>query len=525
MIGRTLGPFLDWYAGQRRRQIERAWQNAAAVQTHTLLRLVETARRTEFGMIHGFDRIRTVADYQARVPVGTYLDFQPMWTRVLQGESDVTWPGRARHWVKTSGTTAGDKVIPVTREAFVSHRKGGWDAFLLAVRRVGARHLLDGRMLLVGGSTALHPVGRDGLLGDLSGLVVKGLPPVFRGRHSPGPTVAAIEDRETRMSAVAALVARQDLRLLSGMPSWVLILLEHVARVLEMSGRLVQDLGDCWPNLGVFVHGGVSFAPYEALFRERIGRPLDQIEVYPASEGFVAVETERGQGLTLMLDYGIFYEFVPAEDLQRPRPRRHTVADVELGRIYAPILTTPAGLWSYLLGDTVRFVARDPLRLQITGRTRHYVNAFGENVIVEEVERALIEACRRTEAEVVEFTVAPRYPAVADARGGHEWLVEFRRRPADLAAFARLLDEDLIALNTDYRTKRDGSVGMRPPRLTELPPGTFYEWMRRAGKLGDQHKVPRVTNDRAVADALARTAAAPTREPVLAGSRENGGPW
>lgn len=285
MIGRTLGPFLDWYAGQRRRQIERAWQNAAAVQAHTLLRLVETARRTEFGMIHGFDRIRTVADYQARVPVGTYLDFQPMWTRVLQGESDVTWPGRARHWVKTSGTTAGDKVIPVTREAFVSHRKGGWDAFLLAVRRVGARHLLDGRMLLVGGSTALHPVGHDGLLGDLSGLVVKGLPPVFRGRHSPGPTVAAIEDWEMRMSAVAALAARQDLRLLSGMPSWVLILLERVARVLEMSGRRVQDLGDCWPNLGVFVHGWVSFAPYEALFRERIGRPSTRSRCTPPRKG------------------------------------------------------------------------------------------------------------------------------------------------------------------------------------------------------------------------------------------------
>jgi hypothetical protein len=248
----------------------------------------------------------------------------------------------------------------------------------------------------------------------------------------------------------------------------------------------------------------MTFAPYLKGFEERVGRALHRIEVYPASEGFVALQTERENGLTLMLDYGIFYEFVPVGDLGSARPRRHTVADVELDRAYAVVVTAPAGLWSYVLGDTVRFVARDPLRLQITGRTRHFVNAFGENVIVEEVERAIARACTATGADVVEFTVAPRYPSQAEARGGHEWFVEFRRPPQDLAEFVRLVDTTLMDLNHDYHTKRAGAVGMLPPDLTSLPPGTFYGWMHTVRKLGDQHKVPRVTNDRRIAEQLTR---------------------
>jgi hypothetical protein len=329
--------------------------------------------------------------------------------------------------------------------------------------------------------------------------------------------VASIPDWETRIDAVAALVARQDLRLLSGMPSWMLILFDRVAR-LDGEGR--RPLGERWPHLDVVVHGGVSFAPYRDLFDQRLGRPLERVEVYPASEGFVALQTERSGGLTLMLDYGIFYEFVPLEDLGAPVPRRHTVADVELDRPYAVALTTPGGLWAYLLGDVVRFTARDPLRLQIVGRTRHFVNAFGENVIVEEVERAMVEACRRAGAPVVEFTVAPHYASTAETRGRHDWLVEFAAPPpTGLEGFTRLLDDTLRQLNTDYRTKRAGDVGMLPPRLIPLPAGTFYAWMRSRGKLGGQNKVPRVTNDRAVAEGLLCTAgrlavAAPAPERV-----------
>jgi hypothetical protein len=286
------------------------------------------------------------------------------------------------------------------------------------------------------------------------------------------------------------------------MPSWLLVLFERVARQAQEAGRPLRDMTQCWPNLRALVHGGVSFGPYGGVFADWIGRSLERVEVYPASEGFVGVQTERSGALTLMLDYGIFYEFVPVDDLGVATPRRHTVADVELGRQYAVVLTTPAGLWSYLLGDTVRFVARDPLRLAITGRTRHFVNAFGENVIVEQVERALASACRRTEAEVVEFTVAPHYPTGVAPRGAHEWLIEFRVPPTEPEVFARVLDETLAAANADYRTRREGGVGMGPPVVTALRPGTFHAWLGRQGRLGDQHKVPRATNDRAVADAL-----------------------
>ena len=357
----------------------------------------------------------------------------------------------------------------------------------MAVERVGGATLLGGPLLFLGGSTALAPSAGGALVGDLSGVVVRRLPRWLRGRYSPGEPIASIADWPTRLTGIAALVQRQDLRLLSGMPSWMLVLFERVARDRQAAGRPLRDLGELWRNLRVFVHGGVSFAPYRAVFEEWMGRALEYVEVYPASEGFVGLQTERAGGLTLMLDYGIVYEFVPVEDLGTPRPRRHTTAEVELGRSYAVALTTPAGLWSYLLGDTVRFTAADPLRLVITGRTRHYVNAFGENVIVEEIERALLAACGETGAEVVEFRVAPR----------------------DRAAFAARLDAELAAVNTDYGIKRRGDVGMLAPRLVEVAPGGFHRWLAARGRLGNQHKVPRVTNTRALADELLACVAEP----------------
>ncbi|HTU02662.1 MAG TPA: GH3 auxin-responsive promoter family protein [Candidatus Sulfotelmatobacter sp.] len=502
MIARAAGSFMDWAAARRRQIWERVSRRAAAIQEATLVQMLRAARDTEFGRRHGFESIRSVAEYQERVPLGDYLAFAPLWTRAANGEDDVAWPGRPRYWVKTSGTTAGDKCIPVTPEAFASHRRGGWDAFYLAMERAGAARLLGGPLLFMGGSSSLKPYGQGCLVGDLSGLVVRRLPPLVRSRYSPGPDLAAITDWERRLAAVAALAACQDLRLITGMPSWMVILFDRVAAARKADGHLLWPLGDVWPNLRVCIHGGVAFPPYARVFEEWIGRPLERVEVYPASEGFVALQTEASGGLTLMLDYGIFYEFIPVEDLGSSRPRRHTVADLELNRAYAVALTAPAGLWAYLLGDTVRFTARDPLRLQIIGRTRHFVNAFGENVIVEEVERAVARASQETGANVAEFSLAPRYPCQTEPRGGHDWLIEFRGDTPDLGGFARILDETVRALNTDYRTKRAGDVGMLAPRVLSLPPGTFHEWMRECGKLGDQHKVPRVTNDRVVAEGL-----------------------
>lgn len=528
MSGRGAGLVLDWYGRRRRRQLEAIWRDPAGLQERVLRRLISTARDTEFGLAHGFRSIRSVAEYQVRVPVRDYMQLRPWLERAAAGEESVAWPGRVRDWVKTSGTTAGDKVIPVTAEAFASHRKGGRDALLRAASVAGGgQRVMGGPMLFLGGSTARRPLGEGTQVGDLSGLVASRLPWGFRGRYSPGLQCAAILEWEERLEAIAAVASRQDIRLLSGMPSWLVILFERIARRAQSAGgRRLRNLGHLWPHLGVLIHGGVAFTPYADVFEEWLGRRLPRVEVYPASEGFVGVQTETTDGLTLMLDYGIFYEFVPLEDLGIEAPRRHTVADAELGRSYAVVMSTPAGLWSYALGDTARFIARDPLRLLITGRTRHYVNAFGENVIVEEVERALVRACRRTEAEVVEFTVAPRWSSAGEMRGGHEWLVEFRVPPTEPHDFARILDEALAILNSDYRTKRSGSVGMVAPTVTALPTGTFHRWMRKAGRLGDQHKVSRVTNDRAIANALlieSGLACPEPRAPVAQASLEGHG--
>ena len=502
MIGALGGAALNATAAWRRRALERVWRRPAEVQERTLLRMVRAARDTEFGLAHDFDHIRGLEDYRARVPLRDYVELKPWLDRAAAAGAGITWSARATYWVKTSGTTAGDKAIPVTARALRSHRRGGWNALIMAAERVGGAALVGGPMLFLGGSTTLSPGPAGALVGDLSGVVARRMPRVVRGWYSPGEQIASIADWPTRLTAIARLVRDQDLRLLSGMPSWMLVLFERIARERQAAGLPLRDLGQLWPHLRVFVHGGVSFAPYRAVFEEWMGRALEYVEVYPASEGFVGVQTESAGGLTLMLDYGIFYEFVPVEDLATPQPRRHTVADVELGRAYAVVLTTPAGLWSYVLGDTVRFTATDPLRLVITGRTRHYVNAFGENVIVEEVERALLAACRATAAEVAEFSVAPRFPWAGESRGGHDWLVEFRVPPRDRGAFAARLDAELIALNTDYRTKRRADVGMLAPRLVEIAHGGFHRWLASRGRLGDQHKVPRVTNTRALADEL-----------------------
>src|SRR5262245_1997023 len=519
MIAALGGAALDAAVAWRRRSLERIWRCPVPVQERALLAAVKAARDTEFGRAHGFDAIRSFDDYRARVPLRDYVEFKPWLDRAAHAGGGVIGPASVPYWVKTSGTTAGDKAIPVTSRALSSHRHGGWDALIMAAERTGGAALLGGPLLFLGGSTTLTPGPRGTLVGDLSGVVARRLPRVVRRRYSPGEAIASITDWPARLAAIARLVQEQDLRLLSGMPSWMLVLFERVVRERQAAGRALRDLAELWPNLRVFVHGGVSFAPYRAVFEEWMGRVLEYVEVYPASEGFVALQTERSGGLTLMLDYGIAYEFVPVEDLGAARPRRHTVGEIELERPYAVVLTTPAGLWSYVLGDTVRFIAADPLRLVITGRTRHYVNAFGENVIVEEVERALLAACAATGAEVAEFTVAPRFPAAAETRGGHDWLVEFRVPPRDRAAFVARLDVGLMGLNTDYRIKRRDDVGMLAPRLVELVPGGFHRWLAESGRLGNQHKVPRVTNTRAIADELQALATGPPMTAVPQAAR------
>jgi hypothetical protein len=484
-------------ARRRVARLARVLAAPEAAQAAVLRRLVARAARTHFGQRHDFAGIRTVADFQARVPLRTWLDLAPWVERVVAGEPDVLWPGRIDRFAKTSGTTAGDKTIPVSSEAVASQRSAAWDALAHYVDWTGDAAVFEGGLLFLSGSSALAPIHGDTRrkVGDLSGIMHDAVPWFLRGIGYPGPAVARVEPWERRLDAMVDEVADADIRLLGGMPSWTLLLFERLRE--RWGGRTI---GEGWPGFRVLLHGGVHMEPFRDRLDAAIGRPYRALELYPASEGFLGIQTDPAGGLDLIPDGGLFFEFAAVGDLGRPDARRHTLADVEVGTTYAVVLSSDAGLFGYVLGDTVRFVATRPPRVRITGRTRHFVNAFGENVIVEEVEQAMAAALAATGARVVEYTVAPRFPEAG--RGRHEWLVEFEVAPDDPAAFADALDRRLMALNTDYRTKRAGDVGLARPDLTPLPRGTVYGWLRDAGKLGGQHKVPRVTNDRAIADAL-----------------------
>jgi hypothetical protein len=501
-----LHPAVRALAARRVTRLARALDAPAGAQAAVLARLVRRAAGTDFGRRHDFAGIRTAADFQARVPLRTYLDYRPFLDRVVAGEPDVSWPGRIDRFAKTSGTTAGDKTIPVSPEMIASQRSAAWDALAQYVHRTGDGGLAGGGLLFLSGSSALAPVGRDASrkVGDLSGIMHDAVPWFLRGIAYPGREVAAVPDWERRLGRMAEEVIAADIRLVGGMPSWTLLLFE---RLSAMAGG--RPIGEIWPGFRVFLHGGVHMAPFRARLAEAVGRAFETLEVYPASEGFLAVQTDRAGGLDLIPDGGLFFEFVPVGALGRPSAPRRTLADVEVGPVYAVVVSTCAGLFGYVLGDTVRFVSPRPPRIVITGRTRHFVNAFGENVIVEEVEQAMAAALAATDARVVEYTVAPRFPEAGRARGAHEWIVEFETAPPDIPRFARCLDERLAALNTDYRTKRAGDLGLGLPEVTAVPRGTFHAWLRDAGKLGGQHKVPRVTNDRTLAEALRARATLP----------------
>ncbi|HEY8368857.1 MAG TPA: GH3 auxin-responsive promoter family protein [Thermodesulfobacteriota bacterium] len=494
-----LHPVIRTLAARRVARLAAALAAPEAAQAEVLARLVRRARDTDFGRRHDFAGIRTAADFRARVPLRTYLDYRPWIERALAGEPDVSWPGRIDRFAKTSGTTAGDKTIPVSREMIASQRSATWDALAHYVHWTGDAGLFEGGLLFVSGSSSLSPLGGDPArrVGDLSGIMYDAVPWFLRGIGYPRREVAAIADWETRLGRMAAETISADIRLVGGMPSWTLLLFE---RLRAMAGG--RTIGDIWPGFRLFLHGGVHMAPFRDRLAETVGRPFETLELYPASEGFLAIQTDRSGGLDLIPDGGIFFEFVPVGSLGDRSPPRRTLADVEVGPVYAVVISTCAGLFGYVLGDTVRFLSTRPPRIVIAGRTRHFVNAFGENVIVEEVEQAMAAALAATGARVVEYTVAPRFPERGTGRGAHEWIVEFETAPADLARFAGCLDERLAALNTDYRTRRAGGLGLGPPEVTPVPRGTFHRWLGDAGKLGGQHKVPRVTNDRTLAEAL-----------------------
>jgi len=519
-------------------ETQRWSRGAGRIQRAQLRWLLRRAQDTVFGREHDFARIadldgdELLRAYRASVPVGDIDAIRPLLSRMREeAEPDVTWPGVVRDWAQTSGTTAGDKFIPVSREMLAHNRKAGMDVFAHAARRgVSLPGLFGGKLLFLGGSTDLSTSDKGVRTGDLSGVVTPLIRWPISAAYLPGREVALMSDWPAKIDAMAEACLNQDVRFISGMPSWSLVLFERALELARERGGDVDCVRDLWPNLGLFVHGGVKYAPFEQRIRQAwSGDPAgadipERLEVYPASEGFIAVQDTPGDpGLRLNLDHRIFYEFVPLEEIDDPSPTALTCERVERGRRYVVVMSTCAGMWRYIIGDVVEFdtVPPDgPPRLRIVGRHKHFINAFGENIIVEHIENAVVEAAKAVGAETGEFTAAPVYPGDG-RRAGLELAVEWTpQRDEQFARFRDAFDGALKAQNVDYTTKRTSDLGMAPPTITTLPDGAFHRWMSERGKLGGQHKAPRCANHRDIIEGVCRTAGvhgAPRGKAVPAG--------
>ncbi len=478
------------------RSIDRWSANAVHRQEKTLQRLVEQARHTAFGRDHGFSDIRNYEDFKTAVPIRDYEDLKPYVERIKHGENDVLWPGKPAYFAKTSGTTSGVKYIPMSKESTPLHFGTARNAVFNYFARTGKGQWMDGKMIFLSGSPELGetsgiPTGR------LSGISNHLVPAWLRTNQLPSWQTNCIEDWEEKLEHIVQETKDADMRLISGIPPWVQMYYE---RLLERTGK--RTIKEIFPNYSVFVYGGVNFEPYRAKLEELVGGPIDNVETYPASEGFIAFQDcFPSAGLLLNADAGMFFEFVPAEEIFQETPTRLWLKDVEIGVNYALILHTNAGLWGYNIGDTVQFVSKNPYRIVVSGRIKHFISAFGEHVIGKEVEEALLPVANAAGVRIVEFTVAPQ---VTPPEGGlpyHEWLVEFDNAPADLAAFELEVDAAMRRQNIYYDDLITGNI-LRTLRIKALKRDAFREYMKSEGKLGGQNKVPRLSNDRKIADWL-----------------------
>lgn len=491
---RLLGAIVLEAARIREMMVDRWLGDPAEIQRKTLLKLVRLAEDTQWGRRFEFEGIHSVEDFQRKVPLGRYEDFEPYWSQAVKGVWDVTWPGKITYFALTSGTTETtvNKAIPISREMWKNNQRAAFDTMVFYLLNTRDTHVFEGKVLFLGGSTELRHTEAGTYMGDLSGIQTVHVPWYLRRVYSPGQDVARMSNWEEKIVQIARTTCRQDVRVISGIPSWLGILFDYVRDI-----RKVKNVRDVWPNLSLLIHGGVDFSPYRRKFQEMLGEECSFLEVYPASEGFIGMQNDLSvHDLLLMADYDIFYEFVPVDELDSENPTRLTVADVDADTNYAIVLTTNAGLWAYVLGDTVRFTSLRPHKLKVTGRTKHFLSAFGEHLIVQDVDTALSHACEVMGEEIVDYTVAPLYPEGKRKLPAHQWLIEFRRPPRALERFAVEADKKLREVNEDYAAHRSGGAGMLLPEFVAVAKGTFYEVMKRKGKLGGQNKVPRLQNKR-----------------------------
>ncbi|NRB51186.1 MAG: GH3 auxin-responsive promoter family protein [Saprospiraceae bacterium] len=489
------------YYKQRYKTIEHYMQHPHDVQQALLTQLIEATRHTVWGKKYDHRSIHNLPTFMDRIPISQYEDIQPYIKRMMMGEKDVLWSGQVRWFAKSSGTTDGkSKYIPVTSQSRkYCHIRGTWDTMTLFYRHRSDARQFECKSIVMGGTVERYAPYPKTMIGDVSAIMISHMPFVGRPFYIPDFKTALLPDWEEKLERLARIAAdTPNVVMIGGVPTWTVVLLR---RILELTGK--DNMLEVWPEAQLYVHGGVSFVPYREQFRNFFpSNDFTYQETYNASEGFFAVRDDfSSNDMLLLLDNGIYYEFLPVEEWYKENPKAIPLSEVEIGVNYAMVISTNAGLWRYVPGDTVMFTSTYPYKIQITGRTKQFVNAFGEEVMVDNTDKALAKTCLATQATVVDYTVAPIYFQQED-RGRHEWLIEFEHPPVDLEYFSKLLDQNLQAINSDYEAKRYKSIALARLKLTVLPTGTFKEWLRAKGKLGGQHKVPRLANDRKYIDEI-----------------------
>lgn len=476
------------------KQIKKGMLTAVEDQHMIFQQLIKSASNTDFGKDHDFDKIKSHADFIAQVPIRDYEQFKPYIEKVKSGKHNVLWKGLPIYFAKTSGTTSGVKYIPITKESIPNHINTARNALLCYMAESGNTNFADGKLIFLSGSPELERIG-DVPTGRLSGIVNHHIPKYLRSNQMPSFETNCIEDWELKLDQIVAETINQDMTLISGIPPWMQM---YFDRLVEKSGK---KIGELFPNFSVMVQGGVNYEPYKSKLIETIGRDIDTIELFPASEGFFAFQDSLNtQGMLLNANSGIFFEFIPVCEIGNENPTRLMLKDVELGVNYALIISSNAGLWAYSIGDTVKFVSLEPYRIIVSGRIKHFISAFGEHVIGEEVESAMLSACATMNVKLIEFTVAP-FVSNDDSKSFHEWFIEFENEPADLNAFALLIDDHLRKKNVYYDDLIAGNILDRL-KISVVKKNGFVDFMKSIGKLGGQNKVPRLSNDRKIADAL-----------------------
>lgn len=497
MLG-FVNSFMSWYLKKRIPTIEYSFKHGIEVQREMFRSLLKEARRTSFGRDYRLTEVKTIDEYRDRVPLFEYDDIKPYIQRVMNGEQRVLWPEEINWFAKSSGTTSDkSKFIPVSYDALEECQfRGSRDILAYYYHQNPEAKVFQGKGLIIGGSHQVNSLAEDSFYGDLSAVMMNNMPFIANFLATPSMDIALLPDWETKMKKMVDSTCEENVTNISGVPSWTLLLLQEVLQKTK-----AKNISEVWPNLELYVHGGVNFDPYRQQFKEIIGRDIAYRETYNASEGFFGIQDREDEDMLLMLDYGIFFEFIPLVDYGSDNPRTLWIAEVELGETYAVVLNTNAGLWRYIVGDTIVFTSKEPYRFKIVGRTKSFINAFGEELMVNNAEAAISVAQIKCNCVVSDYTAAPVY-LENKKRGRHEWAIEFERAPESLTEFARCLDEELQNVNSDYEAKRKGNMALEDLSVIVCKTGTFYQWLKSKQKLGGQHKIPKLCNDRRIIEEI-----------------------